>query len=145
MLGAGREILARVSIRDEWDLVVARRRTRELGSRHGLSPSAAEALATAVTEIARNIVVHAGSGEILFGAGDGPEGGVIVTASDTGPGMRIDEAMQDGFSTRGASGWAFLGHALSSTTSSSSRASARARRSLCANGHPSGRPSRTRL
>jgi serine/threonine-protein kinase RsbT len=104
MLGAGREILARVSIRDEWDLVVARRRTRELGSRHGLSPSAAEALATAVTEIARNIVVHAGSGEILFGAGDGPEGGVIVTASDTGPGMRIDEAMQDGFSTRGGLG-----------------------------------------
>ena len=104
MLSAGREILARVSIRDEWDLVVARRRTRELGSRHGLSPSAAEALATAVTEIARNIVVHAGSGEILFGAGDGPEGGVIVTASDTGPGMRIDEAMQDGFSTRGGLG-----------------------------------------
>jgi len=104
MLGAGRAILARVSIRDEWDLVVARRRTRELGSRHGLSPSAAEALATAVTEIARNIVVHAGSGEILFGAGDGPEGGVIVTASDTGPGMRIDEAMQDGFSTRGGLG-----------------------------------------
>jgi len=109
VLRAGREILARVSIRDEWDLVVARRRTRELGSRHGLSATAAEALATAVTEIARNIVVHAGSGEILFGAGDHPEGGVIVTAWDTGPGMRIEEAMQDGFSTRGGLGLGLAG------------------------------------
>jgi serine/threonine-protein kinase RsbT len=34
---------------------------------------------------------------------------VIVTAWDTGPGMRIEEAMQDGFSTRGGLGLGLAG------------------------------------
>jgi serine/threonine-protein kinase RsbT len=98
---ASPEIRFCVRIRDESDVVIARRRSRELAAQQGLSKAAAEALATAITKIARNIVVHAGSGEIIFGAvADATRRGVIVTARDTGSGIRdIEQAMQDGFST----------------------------------------------
>jgi serine/threonine-protein kinase RsbT len=101
----------RVPIRDDSDVVVARRRTRELASQQGLSEIATEALATAVTEIARNIVVHAGSGEILIGAiGDVSRRGIIVTARDTGPGIpHIEQALQDGFSAKGGLGFGLPG------------------------------------
>ena len=108
---ARREIRFCVRIRDESDVVVARRRSREVAAQQGLSKAAAEALATAVTEIARNIVVHAESGEIIFGAlADATRRGVIVTARDTGSGIRdIEQAMQDGFSTRGGLGFGLPG------------------------------------
>lgn len=100
-----------VRIRNELDLVVARRHSRELAAQQGLSEAAAEALATAVTEIARNIVVHAGSGEVRFAAiVDAPRRGVIVTARDTGLGIAdIEQAMQDGFSTCGGLGFGLPG------------------------------------
>ena len=101
----------RVFIRDESDVAVARRRARELASQQGLSEVEAEALATAVTEIARNIVVHAGGGEILFErVVDAPRRGVVVIARDTGPGIPdVEQAMQDGFSTKGGLGFGLPG------------------------------------
>jgi serine/threonine-protein kinase RsbT len=100
-----------VPIRDETDVVVARRRAREMASLQGLSEAEAEALATAVTEIARNIVVHAGSGEMRFGVVDeASRHGVIVTAHDTGAGIpHIEQAMQDGFSSKGGLGFGLPG------------------------------------
>src|SRR5258708_6620619 len=100
-----------VRIRDASDVVVARRRSRELAAQQGFSEAAAEELATAVTEIARNIVIHAGSGEIIFGAvANATKRGVIVTARDTGSGIPdIEQAMQDGFSTRGGLGFGLPG------------------------------------
>ena len=101
----------RVPMHDESDVVVARRRTRELALQQGLSAAQTEALATAVTEIARNILVHAGSGELFFAAGEkASRRGVIVTARDHGPGIaHIEQAMQDGFSTRGSLGFGLPG------------------------------------
>ena len=95
----------RVFLRDESDLVVARRHVRELGERQGLSAVAIEALATAATEIARNVLVHAGGGEIrLHGEPARSDGArpaaVIVHVRDRGPGIaNVDAAMADGFST----------------------------------------------
>ena len=105
------EAQVRVFIRDESDVAVARRRARELASQQGLSEVEAEALATAVTEIARNIVVHAGGGEILFErVVDAPRRGVVVIARDTGPGIPdVEQAMQDGFSTKRGLGFGLPG------------------------------------
>lgn len=92
----------RVQIRDESDLTVVRRHVRESASREGLSGTAIEALATAVTELARNVLDHAAGGSLQIGPArqDGRRG-VVVTVSDLGPGIPdIAKAMQDGYSTR---------------------------------------------
>jgi len=96
----------RQPIRDESDLVVARRRARELAIAQGLSEVAVEALATAVSEVGWNIIVHAGNGELLFGAIANAAGrGVVVIARDAGPGIAdIQQAMQDGYSTKSGLG-----------------------------------------
>jgi serine/threonine-protein kinase RsbT len=103
--------MIRVRIVDESDVVIARRRTRELAAQEGLPEAATEALATAVTEIARNALVHAGGGEVLIAAVAAPRGrGVTVIAVDAGPGIAdVDQAMQDGFSTTGSLGFGLPG------------------------------------
>jgi serine/threonine-protein kinase RsbT len=103
------EVLVRVS--HESDVAAARQRTRELAARQGLTAAATEALATAVSEIAYNIVVHAGSGQIRIAAVvERCRRGVIVIAQDFGPGISdIAQAMQDGFSTAGSLGFGLPG------------------------------------
>jgi anti-sigma regulatory factor (Ser/Thr protein kinase) len=59
-----------------------------------------------VTELARNLVIHAGGGHIVLRdlSGD-PEGGMEVLALDRGPGMRnVGECLRDGYSTAGTPG-----------------------------------------
>lgn len=96
----------RVPIRDDSDLVVARRRVRELGTQQGLTEAAIEALATATTEVARNIVVHAYGGDLRIDAVEqAGRRGVLVVARDAGPGITdIDRAMHDGYSTAASLG-----------------------------------------
>ena len=96
----------RVAIRGDPDVAVARRHVRELGRRLGWPPAAVEALATAVSEVAWNIVVHADVGEMRFdGVRDRDRVGVEVVALDRGPGIAdLDRAMQDGYSTAGGLG-----------------------------------------
>jgi serine/threonine-protein kinase RsbT len=61
---------------------------------------------TAVSEIVRNIIKYAGSGELLIRAlEDGPRIGMEVEARDRGPGIvDLDEAMQDHYSSGGTLG-----------------------------------------
>jgi serine/threonine-protein kinase RsbT len=99
----GRE--RRLTLRDESDLVVARHHARTLGKEQGLAPVAIEALATALTEIARNVLVHARAGEARLVAIRAARGGiernlVAVEVKDNGPGIaNIEAAMVDGYST----------------------------------------------
>lgn len=94
-----------LTLRDESDLVVLRSHVRELGQREGLSAVCIEALATALTEIARNVLVHARTGKVSMGGGRGVRGGVerhfvVVVVQDDGPGIPdMVEAMVDGYST----------------------------------------------
>ena len=96
----------RLLVHEEADVAMARRYVRELARHAGLQPSATEALATAVSELARNIVVHANQGEMVFKvARERGRHGVVVIASDRGRGVVDPEAaMTDGYSTGGGLG-----------------------------------------
>jgi serine/threonine-protein kinase RsbT len=90
----------------EEDMVAARAASRELASDLGFSRTDGTLVATAISEVARNIVSHAGEGEIeLTPVYEPRRYGLVVVARDDGPGIRdIDSAMQDGYSTRGSLG-----------------------------------------
>src|SRR5690606_38882479 len=91
----------RVAIATDGDTVLARQSGREIATRLGCSSTDATLVATAISEVARNIVAHAGKGEVgtAVVAARGRRA-VEVTARDDGPGIAdIDRAMEDGFST----------------------------------------------
>jgi serine/threonine-protein kinase RsbT len=101
-------LLERVPVRDDVilvpigadaDIVTARQAARELAVRAGFTGADLTLLATAVSEVARNIVQFAGTGEVCIQL-LGPRRGVRVVARDAGPGIAdVDAALEDGFST----------------------------------------------
>jgi serine/threonine-protein kinase RsbT len=90
-----------VVIAHDGDIVEARRKGRELAQQIGFSGSELTIIATAISEIARNIVVYADHGEIRLSVADnGGRRGILVVARDEGPGIPdIERAMRDGYST----------------------------------------------
>ena len=79
----------RVHIRSDVDAVIARQRGREVALRLGFSRTDATFVATAISEIARNITAHAGEGEItISGITENGRDGIMVVAEDQGPGIR---------------------------------------------------------
>lgn len=98
--GVARSDVVRVAVGGDADIVTARRAARELAAGAGLGGTDLTLLATAVSEVARNIVRFAGSGEVVVDLVGGPRRGVRVTARDAGPGIAdVDRAMRDGYST----------------------------------------------
>ena len=96
----------RVPIADDRDLVVARGEGRAMAARLGFSRTDATLIATAISEVGRNILVHAGHGEIeLRPARDGNRTGLVVVARDQGPGIRdVAAALRDGYGTKNGLG-----------------------------------------
>lgn len=91
----------RIAIDRETDIVVARGKGRELAAASGFSSTEQTLIATAISEVARNIIVYAGRGEIVLSTIDHQgRRGIMVVARDQGPGIRdVALAMQDGYST----------------------------------------------
>ena len=83
------------------DVVVARQKAREAAARAGFSGTDLTLIATAVSEIARNIVKFARRGEFTFSIVAEPgRNGLLMTARDSGPGIAdLPQALQDGYST----------------------------------------------
>lgn len=100
------QLQVRVPIREEVDVVMARTCGRTLARQEGLPGTATEALATAISEVAQNIIVHAGTGEILLGVvNERGRRTLVVLGRDRGPGIPdVDRAMEDGYSTAGSLG-----------------------------------------
>lgn len=89
-----------VDVRADPDIVRARQAARDLGSSAGFGRTDLTMLATAVSEVARNMVRFAGGGRITVRVVGTPRAGVQVVARDAGPGIPdLDRAMTDGFST----------------------------------------------
>jgi serine/threonine-protein kinase RsbT len=90
-----------VHINGDTDIVAARQKGRVLAATLGFSSSELTLIATAISELARNIVLYAKQGEIVLRVLErGEQRGVMVRACDQGPGIPdIRRALQGGFST----------------------------------------------
>lgn len=96
----------KIPIRTDADIVVARQEGRRLASQFDFTGSDLTVIASAISEIARNIVEYAKQGEIEMGRAErNGRRGLLVVARDNGPGIRdISMALQDGYSTSGSLG-----------------------------------------
>jgi RNA polymerase sigma factor (sigma-70 family) len=98
--GRSRDDAVRVAVRTDADVVAARQAAREVATRLEFSTTDVTLIATAVSEIARNIVRFADSGEVVVTELHEPRTGISIVARDAGPGIPdVDQALQDGYST----------------------------------------------
>ena len=102
----------RIAIESDADVVTARQRARALAAEVELSSTDQTLLATAISEVARNITTYAKRGEVhvsVIEEGDGRRG-IRVVARDEGPGIEdIERALQDGYTTGGGLGLGLSG------------------------------------
>lgn len=96
----------KVPIQGDADIVVARQEGRRLASNLEFTGSDLTVIASAISEIARNIVAYAKTGEIeMKHAERNGRRGIVIVARDNGPGIKdVAQAMLDGFSTAGSLG-----------------------------------------
>ena len=97
----------RVPIKHETDIVTARQQGRALAAQLGFSSIDQTFVATAISEVARNIIVYATRGEIILTTiqENGAKAGIVIVAHDEGPGIPdVERAMQNGYSTTNSLG-----------------------------------------
>lgn len=97
---------ARVVVETDRDIVSARQQGRVMAAQLGFSPGTATLIATAISELARNILLYASRGEVTMRTieNNGSKG-LTVEARDEGPGIpQPQRALEDGFSTSGRLG-----------------------------------------
>lgn len=101
----------RIRITDELSLGQAVVSAATLSAEAGLSPVAAQQLATVASELARNILKYAGHGQIeMRREEDGARVGIRLIVSDRGPGIDdVEQAVADHFSTGGSLGLGLSG------------------------------------
>ncbi|MBA2176800.1 anti-sigma regulatory factor [Halobacillus locisalis] len=95
-----------VNIKKEWDIVGARQLGRDIARKIGFGTVDQARIATAISELARNIYLYAGTGKVCFEALEEIDHkGIAIVAIDNGPGIQeISQVMEDGFSTSGGLG-----------------------------------------
>lgn len=95
-----------VAIKQEWDIVGARQLGREIAKKIGFGTVDQARIATAISEITRNIYLYAEQGTITFEEVEGiHQNGLRIIATDKGPGIQnISQVMEDGYTTSGGLG-----------------------------------------
>lgn len=95
-----------VKIISEWDIVAARQLGRNIAKELEFGTVDQARITTAISELARNIYLYAGQGEIRIERLDEfGKRGIKVIAADNGPGIQdIRKVMEDGYSTSGGLG-----------------------------------------
>jgi serine/threonine-protein kinase RsbT len=88
-------------IRSDLDIVIARTMARDASKALGFGAIDQARIATAVSELARNIFLYAGTGNVTVREIEKPgRKGIEIVCEDQGPGIaNIDVVMQDGYST----------------------------------------------
>ena len=100
-MAVNRDCQVHVRIQNSADIVAARQQGRNLASQAGFSHSNLTIIATAISEVARNIVEYAKEGEVIITLiSDASKKGVEIIAADNGPGIPdVTTVMRNGFST----------------------------------------------
>ena len=100
-MAVNRDSHVQVRIQNAADIVAARQQGRSLAAQAGFSHSNLTMIATAIAEVARNIVEYAKEGEVIITLiNDASKRGVEIVASDNGPGIAdVSTVMRDGYST----------------------------------------------
>jgi len=95
------ETLGRISIDSDEDIVTVRQHVRGVCARLGFSLTDTTRVVTSASELARNVVSYATSGELVWRLIErGSATGLEIRVEDEGPGISdIDSAMREGFST----------------------------------------------
>jgi serine/threonine-protein kinase RsbT len=96
-----------IPIESDADVVIARQRARAMASELELTSTDQTLLATAISEVARNITAYARRGEVVLSVirDDSGRQGIQVVARDDGPGIEnVELALQDGFTSGGGLG-----------------------------------------
>ena len=96
-----------IPIESDADVVTARQRARQMAGELELTSTDQTLLATAISEVARNITTYAGHGEVLLSVvrDDHGRSGIQVIARDDGPGIEdVELALQDGYTSGGGLG-----------------------------------------
>ncbi|MGG3574464.1 anti-sigma regulatory factor [Bacillus gobiensis] len=95
-----------VKIMTEWDIVAARQLGRKVAKELGFGTVDQARITTAISELARNIYLYAGKGQICIEElHDIGKRGLKLIATDDGPGISdIKKVMEDGYSTSGGLG-----------------------------------------
>ena len=95
------------NVRGEGDVVVVRRAAKELAGQLGFAAKDAEEVALAVSELATNLVKHAGGGVLTLREVEAENKvGIEAECLDAGPGIPdVEHAFTDGFSTAGSLGY----------------------------------------
>jgi serine/threonine-protein kinase RsbT len=90
-----------IPIRSDLDIVEARLAVRSIAEEAGFAGTDLVLIATAVSEVARNIVEYAKEGEVVISlVQNGSKRGVLVIARDAGPGIAdVNQALQEGYTT----------------------------------------------
>jgi serine/threonine-protein kinase RsbT len=103
----------RQPIQGEDDIVTSRQHARAAARQLGFGAVDQSRIATAVSELARNIVRYAtdGRGEMIIRElDDSGRTGIEIVVSDDGPGIPdVDQALRDGFTSGGGMGMGLPG------------------------------------
>jgi serine/threonine-protein kinase RsbT len=89
-----------VSIKNEGDIVMARKKARDLSQRLGFGVTDVTRIVTTVSELARNIYRFAGTGTMRWKVVNEGADGIEIIFEDKGPGISdIEQAMGMGFTS----------------------------------------------
>ncbi|MCJ7842196.1 anti-sigma regulatory factor [Lederbergia sp. NSJ-179] len=100
------ELQSCVKILNEWDIVAVRQLGRNVAKELGFGTVDQARITTAISELARNIFLYAGQGEVCIEKYYvGEKTGVKIIAKDNGAGIAdIRKVMEDGYTTSGGLG-----------------------------------------
>jgi serine/threonine-protein kinase RsbT len=93
--------MVNIPINNEFDIVIARQKGREMAKDFGFASIDLALIATAISELTRNIITYAKKGNVVLELiEEQGRKGILIISKDDGPGIEsIDLALQDGYST----------------------------------------------